>query len=209
MRVLARLLALALGAAAVSTSAAEAHGPCGCLDAVLGEAGGRVRITGGPGADLVGRPNYPAYKVIFNPRPSQLGIAPDYLTSAYRADAPSVVVLSRPRRDPTRRGRFRIPPRAAPGLYMVLIFDGGEGGAHNTWDYLHVTDWDELNQPGVVAARDTGAGATSRAARPRDSAGSGGDTSEWGPWAAGLLAAIVVSVWGAAQVGRRRRKRPA
>ena len=24
---------------------------------------------------------------------------------------------------------------------MVLIWDGGEGGGHNTWDYLHV--WDE------------------------------------------------------------------
>jgi hypothetical protein len=23
---------------------------------------------------------------------------------------------------------------------MVLIFDGEEGGAHNTWDYLHVVD---------------------------------------------------------------------
>jgi hypothetical protein len=32
------------------------------------------------------------------------------------------------------------PRGTPPGLYMVLIFDGGEGGAHNTWDYLHVID---------------------------------------------------------------------
>jgi hypothetical protein len=25
-----------------------------------------------------------------------------------------------------------------PGVYLVLIFDGAEGGSHSTWDYFHV-----------------------------------------------------------------------
>jgi hypothetical protein len=39
-------------------------------------------------------------------------------------------------------------------MYMVLIFDGDEGGAHNTWDYLHVTDRDGREARGVVADSD-------------------------------------------------------
>ena len=37
---------------------------------------------------------------------------------------------------------------------MVLIFDGGEGGAHNTWDYLHVSDWETPDIRGVIAQRE-------------------------------------------------------
>ena len=48
---------------------------------------------------------------------------------------------------------------------MVLIFDGGEGGAHNTWDYVHVIDPDDEDQAGLV-----GAGSE----RPRRAAGADG-----------------------------------
>jgi hypothetical protein len=34
---------------------------------------------------------------------------------------------------------------------MVLVFDGEEGGDHNTWEYLHVTDRDDSDPAGVVA----------------------------------------------------------
>ncbi len=112
---------------ALTAPPAAGHGPCGCLQPVLTQVAAKVRITG------------PAYRVVFNPRPADLGIAPAYLTSAYRRDAPTVIVLSRSRKDPTRRGSFRVP-KTPDGLYMVLIFDGEEGGAHNTWDYLHVVD---------------------------------------------------------------------
>jgi hypothetical protein len=37
---------------------------------------------------------------------------------------------------------------------MVLIFDGDEAGAHNTWDYLHVTDSDDKDTGAVVAETD-------------------------------------------------------
>jgi hypothetical protein len=132
--------------AALTTSPAAAHGPCGCLDPVLTQVGAKVRITGGPGVGQAKGSGWPAYRVVFNPRPTDLGIAPDYLTSAYRSDAPTVTVLSRSRKDPTRRGSLRVPT-TPDGLYIVLIFNGGEGGAHNTWDYLHVVDR-ARHQPG-------------------------------------------------------------
>ena len=157
--ILAVLAALVLLATADVTPAV-AHGPCGCLEPRLREAGGRpVAIVAG----------YPAYRVIFNPRPRDLGIAPGYLTSAYRADVPTATVLSRPRDRPLRRPRFRVPAATPAGVYLVLIFDGGEGGAHNTWDYLHVIDLDR-STAGVVArtAPDANAGASSSGRVGRD-----------------------------------------
>jgi len=142
--------------AALSPSPAAGHGPCGCLDPVLVQAGAKVRITGGPGVGQAGGRGYPAYRVVFNPRPADLGIAPGYLTSAYRPEAPTATVLSRSRKDPTRRGSFRVP-KTPDGLYMVLIFDGEEGGAHNTWDYLHVVGLDRQaesqQRPGTTPTR--------------------------------------------------------
>jgi len=120
--VLAALLLLAAG----GVTPAHAHGPCGCLEPRLPQAGGSVRIGS------------PAYRVTFNPRPRDLGIAPQYLASAHRQDVAAATVMSRPRTRPVRGARFRVPSATPPGLYMVLTFDGSEGGAHNTWDYLHV-----------------------------------------------------------------------
>ena len=60
---------------------AVAHGPCGCLNPVVVQAGAQVRITETPAQpEGVG---WPAYRAVFNPRPSDFGIAPDYLASAY------------------------------------------------------------------------------------------------------------------------------
>jgi len=63
--------------------------------------------------------NKPAYKVIFNPRPKHYStsIAPDELAGAYRPDAPTTTVMSRPRTRETRKGRFRVPA-APPGVYL-------------------------------------------------------------------------------------------
>jgi len=147
----AALVAAALVAGAWDPDAVHAHGPCGCLDPRVVEAGGRVRVVGSDFGAAAGD-GYPAYRVIFNPRPADLGIAPAYLAGAFRADAPSATVLSRARTSPTRRGRFRVPRAAPPGLYMVLVFDGEEGGAHNTWEYLHVVAAGQAPPAGVVAA---------------------------------------------------------
>jgi len=37
---------------------------------------------------------------------------------------------------------------------MVLVFDGSEGGAHNTWEYLHVVAAGQAAPRGVSAMAD-------------------------------------------------------
>ena len=32
----------------------------------------------------------------------------------------------------------RIPKTMPPGLYLLLIYDGSEGGEHDTWEYFHL-----------------------------------------------------------------------
>jgi hypothetical protein len=140
--------------------------------------------------------------VVFNPRPTDLGIAPAYLTSAYRPEAPTVTVLSRSRKNPTRRGSFGVP-KTPDGLYLVLIFDGEEGGAHNTWDYLHVLDLDRQadspQQPLATTTTRRGAGA------PPTATGSKTDTHR-----AALLGAAaggILTLTGVYLVAWRRRRR--
>jgi hypothetical protein len=202
-----RFLAALMGTAAVAGSAgapaAVAHGPCGCLDRTLAEPGAEVRIAGPDGR----WPGHPAHRVVLNPRPGDLGIAPDHLASAHRADAPTTTVLSRPRRRPTRRARFRVPEGTPPGLYMVLIWDGEEGGAHSTWDYLHVADPDGPAPGGVVAGpsepRDRPAGATRSEARPPAA------RSADRPVLLGVaLACVALGVAGGWAAGRRGARRP-
>lgn len=177
-----------------SSGAALAHGPCGCLEPRLTEEGRHVRIVG----------RYPAYRVIFNPGAKDFGIAPPYLASAYRADVPTTTVLSRPRRDPIREARFDVPKRTPPGLYLVLIFDGTEGGNHNTWEYLHVTELDKHDEEGVVAwqsASPAPLGASGQAPRQLDRS----DT--YSPWlllVAAALGGVAVGAVVGARIGKRR-----
>lgn len=186
------------------TTSAVAHGPCRCLDPPVSEAGGRVRIASEAGIGQARRDVYPAYRVIFNPRPRDLGIAPSYLASAYRADVPTTTVLSRPRRRPTRRGRFRVPANTPPGVYLVLIFDGSEGGAHSTREYIHVIDPNEPDQGGVVAQRQRrpGRAAANTIRTQRDSR-----FRESGGWWAVLAAAVIGSAAAGVGVERWRGRR--
>lgn len=137
----------------------------------------------------------PAYRVVFNPRPEELGIAPGHLASAYLPDASTATVLERPRTAPTRRARFRVPADAPPGLHLVLVFDGEEGGAHNTWEYLHVIDLERAASPSATA-RTTGREAPAASA----SAGS----LSW-PLVALVAAAAFLAGAGTMAAARRRR----
>jgi hypothetical protein len=123
-----RAEALSLLAAAVLAPAAAAHGPCGCLQPDAGPPGTRVA------ADVRG------YKVVFNPDRADLGIGPEELWDAHHGPAP-VTVMRRPwayeRRYP--RASFVVPSGTPPGRYLVALYDGGEGGAHYTWESFTVT----------------------------------------------------------------------
>jgi hypothetical protein len=196
---LAALAAAAAGLAGPGAVRAVAHGPCGCLDRTLVEPGSEVRIAGPDGR----WPGHPAYRVVLNPRPGDLGIAPDHLASAHRADAPTTTVLSRLRRQPTRRARFRVPEGTPPGLYMVLIWDGDEGGAHSTWDYLHVADPDEPARGGVVAGPSEPPGRPAGARRPEASPPTASSTN-WAVLIGGALACVAVGAGAGLVAGRRR-----
>ncbi|HEX8207178.1 MAG TPA: hypothetical protein VF587_14040 [Solirubrobacteraceae bacterium] len=116
--------------AALVPQAAEAHGPCGCTTPVIAEAGAELTTSRG-------------YLVVWNPTREWFvnGAGSPSLASAHRDDAPSGVVLLRDRPPyprMSRRARFTIPRDTPPGLYLVLVFDGSEGGQHATWDYVHV-----------------------------------------------------------------------
>jgi hypothetical protein len=112
----------------VGPPGASAHGPCRCLVPTLGVPGQKVTIA-----------RTPAYKVIFNPGPAAFGGAMRQVgyQSSYEPNAPTVTVVSRPRTQPKRRATFHVP-KAPPGVYLVLIFDGSERGTHTTWEYFHV-----------------------------------------------------------------------
>jgi hypothetical protein len=180
--------------------AAAGHGPCTCLSPILVEPGQQVRLTDAVGRQAGGA-GYPAYRVVFNPRPSDFGIAPGYLAGAYRADVPTSTVLSRPREDPTRKGRFRVPPATPDGLYLVLIWDGDEAGAHNTWGYLHVANPDASAGRGVVAQRPQ---ATAAGASP-PTKGSEDDATPWTLIAGtGLAGLFLGALAGRARSGRGR-----
>lgn len=201
MNQMARTMAVActaaLGGSLVQASAASAHGPCGCLDPVVTPAGKPVRV--GPEQRQFGTEGVPAYRIMFNPRPSDFGIAPGYLASAYRPDAPTTTVLSRSRDKATRRARFRVPQPTPPGLYMVLIWDGGEGGSHNTWDYLHVVDLDERDDPGATEGEQPPATGETR----EDPEPPVGPSSSW-PAIAGVgVAGIALVIAGAVAFRRR------
>ncbi len=120
------LLGIALASLVVPVSA-WAHGPCNCSFPQVGDPGARVRTRS------------PAYKIVFNPRPTDYGTEANSTgyASAYQPAAPTTTVMSRPVDDPVRRASFRVPA-VPPGVYLVLIFDGSEGGTHSTWDYFHV-----------------------------------------------------------------------
>ena len=86
---------------------------------------------------------YPGYKVVFNPDRTDLGIGPRSLWRDHRPGlAPTVVFRTTyryadlPLRDPVE---FRVPD-APPGRYLVSIYDGSEGGAHDTWETFRVTE---------------------------------------------------------------------
>ena len=185
--------------------AALGHGPCTCLDPVVTGAGDEVRVTDSARRQA-GGVGYPVYRVMFNPRPSDFGIAPGYLASAYRADAPTRDVLSRSRHNPSRRGRFRIPKGAPAGLYMVLIWDGEEGGAHNSWDYLHVVARDEPVGLGVVGQQEEPPDSAMRNGPAREESNSDA-TIRW-PLIAGIsVGALLLGAAAGRAIPRRRPRR--
>lgn len=124
-------VAVAASAFAVSAGPVSAHGPCACLTPASGVTGTTVSAATG------------AYKVVFNPDRTDLGIGPKSLWEAHRPGVVPTVVFRSPYKysDLPLRGpvEFRVPV-APPGRYLVSIYDGSEGGSHYTWEYFRVKE---------------------------------------------------------------------
>ena len=117
------LLAAACTSALLSFAApAAAHGPCGCVRPTVAT----------PGRQLAS--SIPTIKIVWNPVRDDLLIGPDYLASDHVTGQPRVVLQDQPQPAPAT---FRVPA-TAPGRYLVLLFDGTEGGMHYSWDYIRV-----------------------------------------------------------------------
>jgi hypothetical protein len=121
-----RLVVVIAALLALPMQSAQGHGPCNCSFPEIGTGGAKVKIRS------------PAYKVIINPRAEDFLIGPAGLESAHRPDAPREVLLSLPETKSRRGVTVRVPAAMPPGLYLILVYDGGEGGQHYTWDYFHL-----------------------------------------------------------------------
>jgi hypothetical protein len=123
--------------------------------------------------------------------------------SAYQRAAPTRTLLARAVRNPARRASYRVPA-VPPGVYLVLIFDGSEGGSHSTWDYFHVLG-------AAPSAAERPAAAERRVAAKRRAAGSSTErTGSDGDLAlpalgASVLTGLVIGAGAVAVLGRRHR----
>lgn len=135
------VIALVVVALASAPEWAHPHGPCGCLAPASGPVGTAVST-------------WAAYKVVFNPDRTDLGIGPKSLWQDHRPGVTPTVVFRKaymysdlPLRRPVR---FRVPA-VTPARYLVSIYDGSEGGAHYTWDYFEVTERSSADTAGPVS----------------------------------------------------------
>lgn len=157
------LLLLWLGSAA-----AYAHGPCHCLPA-----------TAVPGDRVV---TNNVFRAIWNPTREDIYYEQSALVAAHVKGTPRLVLVDRDRSQARQDARFFIPAVPA-GKYLVLLYDGSEGGEHYTWDTINV-------RRGRVA--------TSASSRPKPS------TANGFPIGRVVFALVVLMAAGALLTHRRR-----
>ena len=166
------LVLLGLGA-----TAAGAHGPCRCLPR-------DVR----PGDAMV---TNNVFRAVWNPTRADIYYEQPALIAAHVRRSPRVVLLDRDRGDADKRARL-VVPNVRAGRYLVLMYDGSEGGAHYTWDSVTVR--------GRPAVKDS----PSAVVTSGPSAAGGGSAF---PMVAVVASVLVLAVVGAAFELRCRRAR--
>jgi hypothetical protein len=132
------------------------------------------------------------FRAVWNPIRRDIYYAQPALIAARVDGSPRVLLLDRDRSDARKRARLVVPDVQA-GRYLVLMYDGSEGGAHYTWDSVTVR--------GSPAAKDFPSSAVTMAPR---SAGGGGELPV-GAVVASVL--VLAAVGGSALALRRRRAR--
>jgi hypothetical protein len=119
--------------------------------------------------------------------------------SAYQPAASTTTVMSRPVDDPVRRASFRVP-EVPPGVYLVLIFDGSEGGSHTTWDYFHVLGVAPTSRHVTTGESET---TTAHRAGPSSASKGGGNSISPALLALGIVGGLAL---GAASVAALRKR---
>jgi len=107
----------------LSGATAGAHGPCRCLPRTVHP--GDTVVVGN------------VFRAVWNPTRADIYYGQPALVAAHVEGTPRLVVLSRDRKDARKRARFLVPDVPAD-RYLVLLYDGSEGGAHYTWDSMTV-----------------------------------------------------------------------
>lgn len=161
----------------LGATAASAHGPCRCLPP-------EVR----PGDAIVINN---VFRVVWNPTRRDIYYVQPALIAAHVDGTPREVLLDRDRGDARKRARL-VVPNVPAGRYLVLMYDGSEGGAHYTWDSVTVR-----RRP---AAKDSPSTVVTTAP---SSAGGGGGL----PTAAVVASVLLLVALGSAFELRRRRAR--
>jgi hypothetical protein len=163
-----------------------AHGPCGAVGSSC------LEPNEGPPGTEVTTGDFEGIFAVWNPRPNILALGVPGSSkecdincakakSIYHFDQPMVVVAEADDRSQLQFGVPDVPP----GKYIVVMYDGSEGGRHYTWNTFKVT--------GVAPAD----GEDRPTAEPTRS------TTAW-LFAGGMLVAGLVAGWG---LGRRRSTR--
>lgn len=106
---------VALALLGLGATAASAHGPCRCLPP-------EVR----PGDAMVINN---VFRVVLNPTRRDIYYEQPALIAAHVDGTPREVLVDRDRGDARKRARL-VVPNVPAGRYLVLMYDGSEGGAH-------------------------------------------------------------------------------
>jgi len=133
----------------IGTGEASGHGPCGGTGPAF-EGENALEVETAPGERLVVME--PSIELVWNPDANDLRIDPppeiahDYVAGAptltlARAEKPKVQVIT--------------VPDVPAGRYLMVAYDGSEGGAHYTWDHVRVDGRQALPS---AAAPDDGEG---------------------------------------------------
>ncbi len=87
---------------------------------------------------------------------------------------------------------------------MVLIWDGQEGGGHNTWDYVYVTDHDQPGAPGVSGPKNEHPERASAEDATRTGTSEARESPPWAVLAGVGVGGLVLGFVGGRAAARRR-----
>lgn len=106
---------------------ATAHGPCRCIEPRIAAPGDELTI---PVRTL---------RAIWNPTDADFNVElGGFRLRNWRHNPASEAITLAESAKPTEPPLSVSVPKVPAGLYMLLVFDGSEGGTHFTWEYIWV-----------------------------------------------------------------------